>query len=87
MRVQPVLQAVGAILAITLGVIFFIYLPHDPGDVTTDAFFVGAGALLLRSSYHASHRPISTSPKRSVKKGAPQQGRKQKKKQNRAPME
>lgn len=85
MRVQLVLQAAGAILAIILGVVFFIYLPHDPGDVTTDAFFVGVGVLLLRSSYHAYHRPISTSnPKTSIKK---EQGRKQKKKQNRTPME
>ena len=61
------------ILAIILGVLFFAYLPHDIGDVTSDAFFVGAGALLLRSTYKASRRPVSISrPKTNSKKGTPQ---------------
>ncbi|MGI0085648.1 MAG: hypothetical protein ACREBQ_11255 [Nitrososphaerales archaeon] len=77
---QLLLQAVGAILAIIFGVLFFFYLPHDPGDIATDAFFVGAGVLLLNSTYKASRRPVRIPrSKAGSKKNTPQQRKKQEK--------
>ena len=78
---QLLLQTAGAALAIIFGVLFFIYLPHDPGDVATDGFFVGAGVLLLNSTYKASKRPVRIPrSKTNTKKNLPQQGKKQKRK-------
>lgn len=55
----------GAVIAIILGVLFFIFLPHDIGDVTTDAFFVGVGVLLFRSTYLEYRKPVKAIEKKN----------------------
>ncbi len=71
-------QVVGAFIAIILGILFFVYLPHDPGDVATDAIFVGFGVLLLKSTRRASR--MSTALPQKSGNGPLPQGKKQKKK-------
>jgi hypothetical protein len=70
----------GAVVAIILGVLFFIFLPHDVGDVTTDAFFVGVGALLFRSTYLESRKPVKAIEKKNPSGKNMQQSAKKKRK-------
>ncbi len=77
MKSFSVLRTLGAFVAIVLGVLFFIYLPHDPGDLATDVIFVGLGVLLLKGPRQSS-RVGATLPQKSGNKPSPQ-GKKQKK--------
>jgi hypothetical protein len=75
MQSSVALKITAAVVAIILGILFFVYLPHDPGDLATDALFVGFGLLLLKGT----RSPLVNSSPPQKSKSTPQQGKKQKK--------
>jgi hypothetical protein len=48
--IRVVLEIIGAIILIVFGLLFFLYLPTTFSEVSTDAIFIGAGALIFRKA-------------------------------------
>ena len=48
---KTVAKVIGAIFLIVLGILFLAYLQRAPTEVASDAIFIGAGLLLIRSAY------------------------------------
>ena len=48
---RSALSLAASIVLIVLGVLFFVYLPHDTSDLVTDAIFVAFGIMLLRGAF------------------------------------
>jgi len=48
--IRAILEIIGAIILIVLGLLFFLFLPTTFSEISTDAIFIGAGVLIFRKA-------------------------------------
>jgi hypothetical protein len=49
--IRIIFSIIGGVLLIVFGLLFLIYLPTSGTELATDAIFIGAGILIIRSAY------------------------------------
>ncbi|MDG6996198.1 MAG: hypothetical protein JRN52_09770 [Nitrososphaerota archaeon] len=61
MAAHKVLELIGGILLIVLGLLFIAYLGTSPTELATDVIFVGAGMLVIRRALQRRSSPVAQS--------------------------
>ena len=61
MAAHKVLELIGGILLIVLGLLFIAYLGTNPTELATDVIFVGAGVLVIRRALQSRSGPVAQS--------------------------
>ena len=59
MAARTIVEILGGLLLIVLGLLFVAYLGTSPSELATDVMFVGAGMLIIRRAFQRRTNVVS----------------------------